>query len=150
MAFSLSHGDWGAQGIDTIIKMTDQFATLAHEVLISVPPIPASDDRRRLRRPNACMVAPACSLHYGFHVAFVIVCLELFSDVAHSSFGAQLSLVFRDGAENVHKIISDQGVICDLRKPSVMRIAPAPLYNSFQDVLSFVELLAFATTKCAE
>ena len=61
--------------------------------------------------------------------------------------GAQLSLVFRDGAEKVHKIISDQGVICDLRKPSVMRIAPAPLYNSYRDVLGFVELLAFATSK---
>lgn len=59
--------------------------------------------------------------------------------------GAQLSLVFVGGAANqieaVHSAISAKGVVCDLRKPDVMRIAPAPLYNSFTDVFKFVALL---------
>ena len=42
----------------------------------------------------------------------------------------------------VHARVSAQGVICDVRKPDVMRIAPAPLYNSFEDVRRFIELLA--------
>lgn len=34
-----------------------------------------------------------------------------------------------------------RGVICDVRKPNVMRIAPTPLYNSFRDVYDFVSIL---------
>ena len=55
--------------------------------------------------------------------------------------GAQLSLVFTKDIVSVHHAISEQGVICDVRKPSVMRIAPTPLYNSFRDVYDFVALL---------
>ena len=29
----------------------------------------------------------------------------------------------------------------DVRKPSVLRVAPTPLYNSFSDVFAFVEAL---------
>jgi kynureninase len=35
-----------------------------------------------------------------------------------------------------------------VRKPDVIRIAPAPLYNSFSDVLRFVTLLAQAISEC--
>lgn len=39
------------------------------------------------------------------------------------------------------------GVICDVREPSVMRVSPAPMYNSFQDVHEFVTKLH---TACVE
>jgi len=55
--------------------------------------------------------------------------------------GCQLSLVFKRDMQRVHAAISAQGVICDIRKPSVMRIAPTPLYNTFRDVFDFVKLL---------
>ena len=57
--------------------------------------------------------------------------------------GAQLSLVFPAPADvmEVHKRVSQHGVICDVRQPDVMRIAPAPLYNSYSDVLTFIKLL---------
>ena len=37
------------------------------------------------------------------------------------------------------------GVICDVRKPNVMRIAPAPLYNSFNDIVCRASLLQFTS-----
>jgi len=55
--------------------------------------------------------------------------------------GCQLSLVFNKPVEYVHKQITEMGVICDIRKPDVIRVAPCPLYNTFQDVWDFVQLL---------
>jgi kynureninase len=53
--------------------------------------------------------------------------------------GAQLSVLLRQGLlESVQKYIEERGVVVDERKPDVLRIAPAPLYNSFWDVHRFV------------
>ena len=56
--------------------------------------------------------------------------------------GCQLSLSFlKRDVEAVNRSLQSAGVICDVRKPDVMRVAPAPLYNSFCDVYDFVHLL---------
>jgi kynureninase len=38
--------------------------------------------------------------------------------------------------------IEDAGVACDFRVPNVVRVAPVPLYNTFDDVYGFVDVLA--------
>ncbi|KAJ2795542.1 Kynureninase (L-kynurenine hydrolase), partial [Coemansia furcata] len=49
--------------------------------------------------------------------------------------GAQLSLLFAtDKFDAVFKALMSAGVICDERKPNCIRIAPVPLYNTFNDV----------------
>lgn len=57
--------------------------------------------------------------------------------------GCQLSLLFSHNAAvvSVSSALAKGGLIADVRKPNVMRIAPVPLYNSFTDVWKFVELL---------
>ncbi|EXJ78906.1 kynureninase [Capronia epimyces CBS 606.96] len=61
--------------------------------------------------------------------------------------GVQLSVRFRPGLlEPVSKSLSAQGVVADQRKPDVMRLAPVPLYNSFKDVWTFVQMLRQALT----
>jgi len=62
--------------------------------------------------------------------------------------GSQLSLVFNCDLNAVHKRIENKGIICDVRYPNAMRIAPAPLYVSYKDVLQFVDILQEALEFC--
>ena len=55
--------------------------------------------------------------------------------------GAQLSIQVKDADKSLHKKITDAGVISDWREPDVIRVAPVPLYNSFEDVYRFVSIL---------
>jgi len=55
--------------------------------------------------------------------------------------GCQLSLVVKRHGREVYKQLTAEGVICDWREPNVIRVAPAPLYNSFMDVFRFAETL---------
>lgn len=55
--------------------------------------------------------------------------------------GAQLSIRVVNSDKSLFKAISEKGVIADWREPDVIRIAPAPLYNSFMDVYDFVQIL---------
>ena len=55
--------------------------------------------------------------------------------------GCQLSLLVRPDGKAIFEYLTKHGVIADWREPDVIRIAPVPLYNTFEDVLNFVTLL---------
>lgn len=55
--------------------------------------------------------------------------------------GCQLSLVAAKDGRKVFDYLTKSGVIADWREPNVIRIAPVPLYNTYEDVFRFVELL---------
>ncbi|GJE87207.1 kynureninase [Phanerochaete sordida] len=59
--------------------------------------------------------------------------------------GSQLSLVFYPaGGKTMPKVmeaLAQRGVVGDSRKPDVIRLAPAALYNTFEDVERAVEVL---------
>ncbi|RYZ15619.1 MAG: kynureninase, partial [Sphingobacteriales bacterium] len=55
--------------------------------------------------------------------------------------GAQLSLLFKSNGRPVFDALTKAGVIADWREPNVIRIAPVPLYNSFEDAYMFYEVL---------
>jgi kynureninase len=48
--------------------------------------------------------------------------------------GAQLSLRIRRGAGAVRDRMQRAGVVADFREPDVVRMAPAPIFNSYHDV----------------
>ena len=56
--------------------------------------------------------------------------------------GAQLSLQIKNSDKTLHQKLTNLGVVSDWREPDVIRVAPAPLYNSFQDVHEFVQRLS--------
>lgn len=55
--------------------------------------------------------------------------------------GAQLSFKLPSGGRQVLETLRHRGVICDFREPNVIRAAPVPLYNNYQDVFHFVRIL---------
>ena len=55
--------------------------------------------------------------------------------------GCQLSIRVKDSDKNLFNELTSRGVFADWREPDVIRVAPAPMYNSFSDVYRFVEIL---------
>ena len=55
--------------------------------------------------------------------------------------GCQLSIRVKNGNKKLFDIITEKGVIADWREPDVIRIAPVPLYNSFEDVFKFYSII---------
>jgi kynureninase len=63
--------------------------------------------------------------------------------------GCQLSLVIpKNGKKTFQKLI-EAGVICDWREPDVIRVAPVPLYNTFEEVWHFTSILTKIITSDA-
>lgn len=61
--------------------------------------------------------------------------------------GCQLSIeVFKNGIKCFRQL-TREGVVADWRVPSVIRVAPVPLYNSFEDVFRFVGIFRKALEK---
>jgi len=55
--------------------------------------------------------------------------------------GCQLSIQVKNADKNLHTKLTEQHVITDWREPDVIRCAPVPMYNSFEDVYRMVEVL---------
>ncbi len=53
--------------------------------------------------------------------------------------GCQLSIQVKNADKNLHTQLTESGVISDWREPDVIRVAPVPLYNTFEDVFKFIE-----------
>ncbi|RED50068.1 kynureninase [Seonamhaeicola aphaedonensis] len=53
--------------------------------------------------------------------------------------GCQLSIQVINADKKLHHKLTKAGVITDWREPDVIRCAPVPLYNSFEDVYNLVE-----------
>lgn len=67
--------------------------------------------------------------------------IEIITPSIPDARGAQLSIRVKGADKTLFDKISDKGVIADWREPDVIRIAPVPMYNSFEEVFLFAELL---------
>ncbi len=55
--------------------------------------------------------------------------------------GCQLSIFIPENGRELFDFLTEKGVITDWREPNVMRFAPVPLYNSFEDVYKLGKIL---------
>ena len=54
---------------------------------------------------------------------------------------ALCTVSFSMAVAQIHLELEKRGVVCDKREPSVIRLAPAPLYNKFSDVVAYVHII---------
>jgi kynureninase len=55
--------------------------------------------------------------------------------------GCQLSMLTGAEGKQLFDFLSENGVVADWREPNVIRVAPVPLYNSFEDCWKLADLL---------
>ncbi|MBI1307565.1 MAG: kynureninase [Bacteroidetes bacterium] len=55
--------------------------------------------------------------------------------------GCQLSVLTGENGKSLFDHLTENGIIADWREPNVIRMAPVPLYNSFEDIHRFGEVL---------
>jgi kynureninase len=67
--------------------------------------------------------------------------LEIITPKEKKDRGCQLSIIAHNHGKELYKRFTENGVITDWREPNVIRVAPVPLYNSFEDVYTFGEVL---------
>lgn len=80
---------------------------------------------------------------------FLLSCLESVGKdrirvITPADRGCQLSLEVTDvpgEGQQVHRKLQQAGVEADWREPNVIRVAPVPLYNTFEDVWRFSQIL---------
>lgn len=55
--------------------------------------------------------------------------------------GCQVSMLMLEKGKEIFEALKQNGVIADWREPNVIRVAPVPLYNSFEDIWKFGEIV---------
>lgn len=62
--------------------------------------------------------------------------------------GTQLSVLLKPGRlDTLSEMLEEAGIVADKRKPDVIRLAPVPLYNTYEDAWNFVQIFKAALAK---
>jgi len=67
--------------------------------------------------------------------------LEIITPKEEKDRGCQLSVLCHGQGKSMFEFITKQGVIADWREPNVIRLAPVPLYNTFEDVYQLGQII---------
>ena len=55
--------------------------------------------------------------------------------------GCQVSMLMLKNGQEIFNELLKHGVLADWREPNVIRVAPTPLYNMFEEVWKFGEIV---------
>jgi kynureninase len=64
-------------------------------------------------------------------------------------YGCQISILTNESGKKVFDALTEAGIIVDWREPNVIRLAPVPLYNRFEDVFRFADIMRSVLTGSA-
>lgn len=67
--------------------------------------------------------------------------IEIITPEIEKESGCQVSVLFPGLGKDLFDQLLDKGVIADWREPHVIRMAPVPMYSSFEDIYRFGETL---------
>jgi kynureninase len=63
--------------------------------------------------------------------------IEVITPATEKDRGCQVSMLMLKRGKEIFNELTNLGVIADWREPNVIRVAPVPLYNSFEDIWCF-------------
>ncbi len=67
--------------------------------------------------------------------------IEIITPRSEKEKGCQVSMLMLKKGKDVFESLKQHGVLADWREPNVIRVAPVPLYNTFEDVYRFGEIV---------
>ncbi|MDQ6758053.1 MAG: kynureninase [Bacteroidota bacterium] len=70
---------------------------------------------------------------------------EIITPTNENERGCQVSVLFLKKGKDIFKALKKHGVLSDWREPDVIRFSPVPLYNTFEDVYQFGQILKHLT-----
>jgi len=73
--------------------------------------------------------------------------IEIITPANEEERGCQVSILMLKRGKEIFNELTKQGVIADWREPNVIRVAPVPLYNSFEDIYRFGEIVRTTINK---
>jgi kynureninase len=68
--------------------------------------------------------------------------IKIITPSSEEARGSQLSILIMNNGKQLFESLLKEGFIVDWRSPSVIRVSPVPLYNTFEEVYKFSRLLA--------
>lgn len=67
--------------------------------------------------------------------------IEIITPKKPAEHGCQVSMLMQRDGKKIYEELKKQSVIADWREPNVIRVAPVALYNSFEDIFRFGEII---------
>ncbi|HVX28196.1 MAG TPA: kynureninase [Parafilimonas sp.] len=66
---------------------------------------------------------------------------EIITPANEEERGCQVSILFNENGKGIFNSLTQNGVMADWREPNCIRIAPVPLYNKFEEVWKFGNII---------
>jgi len=73
--------------------------------------------------------------------------IEIITPLEDEKRGCQVSMLMLENGKAIFNELIKAGVIADWREPNVIRVAPVPLYNSFEDIYNFGKIIQESVIK---
>ncbi|MCA0133022.1 kynureninase [Winogradskyella alexanderae] len=142
---------WWSHNKETRFKMRDDFDMLpgaegwqlSNPPILSMAAIKASlDVFKKAGMDNLISKSKKLTTYFEFLLNELNhKSIKIITPINNNERGCQLSIQVKNADKSLHHKLTDVGIICDWREPDVIRCAPVPLYNSFEDVFNMVEKL---------